>query len=340
MLSAYTELKNAQKVKDFLLKNNLYNKDFMVVKELGYIYFPVLKKVKVPFAGVKEVKFSFPRKERAVALEELLKDKLSQRELGLLPSSQEVVGSILILELPEELLKCKEKAIAEAFLKFNKTLQTVVRKDKAHAGIFRTRKFKFLAGRNVRETLYRENNVSMKVDIEKAYFSARLAHERLRICGLVKKNEEILVMFSGLAPYPLVLAKNSSAKFIVGVEINPQAHELALENVKTNNFSDKIKLYLGDVREIVPKLKMRFDRMVMPLPKTGEGFLDIALPAVRKGGMIHLYAFLSEEEVAGEAKRLVGICKDLKYKVKIVRKVKCGQFSPRTFRYCFDIAVL
>lgn len=339
MLAAYTELKNAQKVKDFLLKNNLFNKEFMVVKELGYIYFPVLKKVKVPFAEIKEVKFSFPRKEVSLTMEEILKEKLSKKELELLPSSQEVVGSILILELPEELLK-KEKLVAEAFLKFNKTLKTVVRKDQAHVGVFRTRKFKFLAGKNVRETLYRENNVSMKVDIEKAYFSARLAHERQRINDLVKKNELVLVMFSGVAPYPLVLAKNSSAKFIVGVEINPQAHELAMENVQINQFGEKIKLYLGDVREIVPKFREKFDRVVMPLPKTGEEFLDVALPRVKKNGMIHLYAFLSEEEVADEVKKINRICKDLKYKIKIVRQVKCGQFSPRTFRYCFDIVVL
>lgn len=339
MLSAYTELKNAQKVKDYLLKNNLFNKDFMVVKELGYIYFPILKKVKVPFAEVKDANFSFPRKERTVTLEELLKDKLSKKELELLPSSQEVVGNILILELPEELQK-KEKVIAEAFLKFNKSLETVVRKDQAHAGVFRTRKFKFLAGKNVRETLYRENNVSMTVDIEKAYFSARLAHERMRVAGLVKKIESVLVMFSGVAPYPLVLAKNSLAKFIVGVEINPQAHSLALENVKMNNFGDKIKLYLGDVREIVPKFQEKFDRVVMPLPKTGEEFLEVALPRVKKNGLIHLYAFLSEEEVADEIKKINQICKNLKYKIKIVRQVKCGQFSPRTFRYCFDLKVL
>lgn len=339
MLAAYTELKNAQKVKTYLLNHNLFNKDFMVVKELGYIYFPVLKKVKLSFAEIKEVRFSFPRKETVLTLEEILRDKLSKKEMEILPSGQEVVGSILILELPEELLK-KEKVIAAAFLKFNKSLKTVVRKDQAHAGVFRTRKMKFLAGKDTRETLYRENNVSMKVDIEKAYFSARLAHERQRVNDLVKKNEMILVMFSGVGPYPLVLAKNSSAKEIVGVEINPRAHELALGNVLMNNFGERIKLYLGDVREVVPNMNGKFDRVVMPLPKTGEEFLDVALPRVKKNGMIHLYAFLSEEEVAEEVKKINQICRDLKYRIKIVRQVKCGQFSPRTFRYCFDIVVL
>jgi tRNA G37 N-methylase Trm5 len=99
-------------------------------------------------------------------------------------------------------------------------------------------------------------------------------------------------------------------------------------------------LYLGDVRKIVPKLKEKFNRIIMPLPKTGEEFLGVALPVVKKNGFVHLYAFLSEKEVDFEKKKILQLCKDQKYKIKIVQTVKCGQFSPRTFRYCFDLKIL
>jgi tRNA G37 N-methylase Trm5 len=86
-------------------------------------------------------------------------------------------------------------------------------------------------------------------------------------------------------------------------------------------------------------MKMLFDRIIMPLPKTGEEFLDVALPIVKKAGTIHLYAFLSEEEIAPEGKRIIGLCAKLRYKVKLLQAVKCGQFAPRVFRVCFDLRV-
>ena len=157
---------------------------------------------------------------------------------------------------------------------------------------------------------------------------------------MVKPGEEVLVMFSGAAPYPLVIAKNSKAKVVYGIEMNPLAHQYALENVFINKLDDRVAIFEGDVRKILPKLRKRFNRIAMPLPKTGEEFLDIALSKVKVGGMIHLYAFLNEKEIDNEAKKVREICKENKHSVRILRKVKCGQFSPSVFRVCFDIKVI
>jgi tRNA (guanine37-N1)-methyltransferase len=340
MLSATTELKNAQKVNEFLVKHDLINQEYLSVKDMGRIYFPITRKIKVPGAEVLDVKFSFPEKAHQSTVEELLQGKLSKKELGVLPKSQEVVGKILILEIPLE-LKNKEKLIAEAYLKSNKYIETVVKKEEFHSGVYRTRKVKVLAGKNQKETLHGENGVKMWVNLEETYFSARSANERLRIAKLVKKGEEVLVMFSGVAPYQLVLAKNSSAKMIYGIEINPTAHQLALKNIALNHVGERVNIWEGDVRELIPKLfsRKKFNRIVMPLPKTGEEFLDVAFKVSKLGTIIHLYAFLSEEEVVGHKKRIKEICKQYKRSVKIMRVVKCGQFSPKVFRMCFDLKV-
>jgi tRNA (guanine37-N1)-methyltransferase len=338
MLSATTELKHAQKVKEYLVKHNLVNLDFFPVKELGRIYFPILKKVKVPGAEVVDTKFSFPQKLHEPSLEELLSKVLTKTELELLPQSQELIGKIMILEIPSE-LQHKEKQIAQAFLKANKTIETIVRKSEFHSGVYRTRKVKVLAGKNTKETIHSENGIKIKLDIEQAYFSARLAHERLRIAQQVKAGEEVLVMFSGVAPYPLVIARNSKARLIYGIEINPSAHQYALQNVEMNCFGHRIIIYNGDVRQVVPQhfRGKRFNRIVMPLPKTGEEFLDAALPLAKKKGMIHLYAFLTEADINPEKKRIVELCAKRGYEVKILDAVKCGQFSPKLFRICFDM---
>ena len=336
MLAAYTELKNAEKVKNFLVAKKNFNTDYLPVKEMGLIYFPIVRKIKVPKAKVVNTKIKFPKKDVTLTIDELLKGKLTKKEMELIPRSLEVVGKIMILEVPDELKK-KEKIIAQAYLQQNKNIETVAKKDKIHSGEFRLRGVKILAGKKTKETIHFENGVRVKLDLEKTYFSGRSGNERLRIARLVKPKEEVLVMFSGAAPFPLVIAKNSLAKVIYGIEINPLAHQYALDNVKLNKFDDRIAIFQGDVNTVLPKLKKKFDRIVMPLPKTGEQFLPLALKKVKK--MIHLYAFLDEKDIDKEAKKIREICKKNKKPCRIVRKVKCGQFSPGVFRICFDLKI-
>ena len=167
-------------------------------------------------------------------LKQKLKTKLTKKELELVPSSFDVVGSILIfIDFPEKLKK-KEKIIAETFLKELKNVKTVCKKTKKYSGKYRTPKLKIIAGEKTKETTHKENNILLKLDVEKVYFSQRSSNERLRISNLVKKGEDVLVMFSGCAPFLCVIAKNSKAKTIIGVEINPTAHKYAIENLKLN----------------------------------------------------------------------------------------------------------
>ncbi len=338
MLAAYTELQNAQSVKEYLTKQQLLDFDYLPVKELGHIYFPMIKKAAVPKAKVVDTKFSFPEKEKPKTIDELLKNKLTKEEFALLPRSQEVVGRILILEIPPELTH-KEKLIAETYLKVHKNIDTVVRKEGIHGGEFRTRTVRIIAGKKSKETTHKESGIEMKLHLEKTYFSARSANERLRIAKMIKNGENVLVMFSGAAPFPLVFARNSSAKQIYGIELNPLAHGYAHDNIHLNHLENKITLFNGNVLTVMPKIKITFDRIAMPLPKTGEDFLPLALTKIKVGGMIHLYAFLDETEIGAHVLKIKEISRRVKHSVRVVRKVFCGQFSPGTFRVCFDLKV-
>ena len=338
MLAAKVELKNAEKAKNFLLEKKLIDTKYKSKKEEKFIYFALTKKIKNKLFEV--VDYEFTARKNRDTIRTLLKEKLSPKEIKLIPRSQEIIGDILILEIPEE-IKDKGKVIAEAFLLLHSNLKVVVKKSEIHSGIFRTRGVKILAGEKRKSTVHLESGVRLKLNIEETYFSARLGHERLRIAKQIKKGEEILVMFSGSAPYPLILAKHSEAKHIVGVEINPKAHKFGLANLKLNKIKDnKIELYNGDVRMVLPTLKKTFDRILMPLPKTSEQFLDVALTKSKKGTTINLYTFLNEDDIDDEGKKLVKMCKELGYKVKIKDKIKCGQHAPHVFRVCYDLKVL
>lgn len=268
-----------------------------------------------------------------------LKNNLTKKELELMPTSFDIVGDILIFsEFPEKLIK-KEKIIGKIILEKYPHIKTILKKTRKYSGKFRTPKLKVIAGGNKKETIHKENNVFIKLDVENVYFSSRMSSERKRIAGLIKPNESVLVMFSGSGVYPLVIAKNSRCKEIYGVEINPIAHKYAMENVKKNKLENKIRLFLGDVKNIMPKIGKKFDRILMPLPKGGEDFLNIALKSIRKKGTMHFYDFLHEDEFYKAEEKIKNACIKSKKKFKILRIVKCGQYSPRFYRVCTDFLV-
>ncbi len=186
-------------------------------------------------------------------LKDALKGKIPEEKIKYVPRSFDVIGDIAIFHSFPEELKIYERLIGETLLKLHKNVKTVAKKIKEYSGIYRTMKIKIIAGKKKKITLHKENRIALKIDVEKCYFSPRLSTERLRIAKLVRPGEDVLVMFSGVAPYPLVISKNSEARLIYGVEINPVAHKYALENLKLNKAKNVI-LIKGDVRKEVPKI--------------------------------------------------------------------------------------
>lgn len=239
--------------------------------------------------------------------------------------SYDIMGDIAILN---------EKAIkkqASSLLK-QKNINAVYKRAGTYAGKYRTRKLKWLAGEKRTETRHKENNVIMLLDVEKCYFSQRLSEERKRIFKQVKKGEVILVAFSGIQPYGLTISKNTKAKEIYGIEVNPIAHKYAEENTKINKLTN-IKNYKGDIKKILPKIKKKFDRIIMPLPQTAIKYLDIVKKKLKKSGIIHLYTFLKTEQI--NKKHI----KTLLKKFKIKKITKCGAYSPGVYRVCIDIKI-
>src|SRR3989338_5632236 len=114
------------------------------------------------------------------------------------------------------------------------SVKVVAMKAGAHTGRYRSQKLTIIAGEKRKITTHKESGVALMLNVEKCYYSPRLGSERLRIAGLIHPNERVLVAGSGIGVYPLVFAKHSQAKEIVGVEINPVAHKFAEENIVLN----------------------------------------------------------------------------------------------------------
>ncbi len=270
-------------------------------------------------------------------LRDYLKGKLTEKESNIFRRAFDVVGDIAIVEIPRELGK-KKKLIAEAILKQHKNIKAVYMELGGRKGKLRLQKLQWIGGEDRKETIAMENGVRLKLDVEKVYFSPRMSSERKRIYEQVKRGESVLVMFSGAGPYVVEIAKLAAAKAVYGVEINRVAHKYAVENAKLNKVEAKTKLFCGDVTKIVPQLKLKFDRIVMPLPKGAGAYLDLAFAHIKRNGIINFYDFLPQESIPEIALQKIKAAAKGK-KVKIISVVKCGQLAPRAYRVCVDFKI-
>jgi tRNA (guanine37-N1)-methyltransferase len=261
MLTLKVPLQNAEAVKADLIKKDVLDTRYLVGKDILFIYFPVTKKFTSPYSFAEKLLTSRAEK---IDVKDALAKVLSSSQMELLKTSADVVGDIAIIEIDKELLEYK-KEIGEAFLKQNASIKTVLKKSGGHEGDLRIQKNEYLAGEKKTQSLHKENGCWLMVDVDKVYYSPRTATERLRVARLVTLGEDILVMFSGCAPFPCVIAKNAKPTKVVGIELNPEGHLLGMENVRLNKFTN-VQLIHGDVRIIMPRLKTTFDRIIMPLP--------------------------------------------------------------------------
>jgi len=232
----------------------------------------------------------------------------------------DIIGEIAIL--PE-----KNKKIAAQLLKKYKSVRAVYLKSKI-AGRLRAPLLKWLAGEKITETTYRENGCVFKLDVKTCYFSPRLSTDRLEIARKVKKNERVLVMFSGIAPYGIVIAKHSKAKEVYCIELSRVASKYALENARLNKLQD-VRIIQGDVKRIIPKLKMKFDRIVMARPQLKDDFLKEAFAASKKGTMIHFYDFIDAKNFPKESvDRINEAARKARKKTRIIASKKIREIAP------------
>lgn len=251
--------------------------------------------------------------------------------------SYDVIGNIAILKFPRGTKKEIKINLAKKLLKEKKSLSTIVEKVERVKGRLRTLRVRHLCGKKTLEALYIENNCRFKLNIESCYFSPRLSNERKEIAQQVKPNERILVMFSGVGPFAVVIAKSVKTSKVVAVELGKTCNKDAKENVKLNNLSN-VKTIQGDVKKIIPKLKEKFDRIVMPRPNLKELFLREAFKVIKSKGIVNYYDFGKDKNEI--IKKIKKESLKNKKKIKILRVKKAGETAPRNFRWRIDFKIL
>lgn len=269
-------------------------------------------------------------------LKEALVGKLTPTQLNLLRGF-DVIGDIALMEIPPELVK-KQGVIAKTLMGLLPSIKVVAKKKGGHKGMYRKQPVEVIGGEKRKTTVHREHGVSFALNIETCYFSPRLSTERIRIAKQVKPGENVLVLFSGVAPFPLVIAKHSKAAKVIGIEANPSAHKYAVENVKRNKLGDRVIVKKGDAKKAIPK--MNFNRILLPWPQRADEFLASTLKHAKKGTTLHFYDFQPEGELHVAADIVKAACKDAKKKCKILNIVECGNVGVRMKRVCIDFRIV
>jgi tRNA (guanine37-N1)-methyltransferase len=228
-----------------------------------------------------------------------LTGKLQPDLLAMVPQAFDIVGDIVITEIPQQ-LKEHQQLIGEAIMQTHPSVKAVLGKAGDVSGVFRVREYAFIAGEHRTATVHREFGCSYHVDVAKAYFSPRLSHEHKRVAAKVQAGEVVADLFAGVGPFSVLIGKKCPEAKVYGVDLNPDAVELLKLNVRANKVEGNVFPVYADAREIASaQLKGVADRVIMNLPETAIDFLDAACNAIKSaGGIVHFYGFVRKPDTA------------------------------------------
>jgi tRNA (guanine37-N1)-methyltransferase len=254
-----------------------------------------------------------------------------------------VLGNIAIVNFSEGIKDSEKKKFALDILKENSNVKTVLEKSGKFKGRLRKMETRFIAGEKSKEVLYRENDCVFRFNVDTTYFSPRLSNERKEIADKIRKNDDVFVMFAGVAPFSIVIAKKSYAKKVYSNEINREANKYAKLNLELNRVKDKVELVNGDIKKVSDKLHKqgkKFDVIVMPRPNLKESFLKQAFILSKKGTRVFYYGFCKIEDSDKVVDMIKEKAEEFKKKIKILNVKSAGEIAPYKIRIRIEFEVL
>lgn len=310
---------NGETLRKKLIEIGAMDKSLKIKSDDRFLYIPIVDRSLAP-AGAKLAIEQFDAIKKPKTIEEIL---------GFEPS-YEIIGDIAIL------LEGNVE-VGKTLLQVHKNVKTVLVALSPVEGEFRVRRYRVLAGENRTETVYREHGCLYALDLQRVYFSPRLATERARVATLVGPKETVIDMFAGVGPFSILIAKH--AKNVVSIDKNPDAILFLRKNIALNSI-ENIQIIRGDVHELSPHLKGQGDRIIMNLPHNAHEYLDDTMIITKPGAVVHYYDIQPENsfEDALEKVREAAASHGRKIKVMGIKKVR--SYAPNSYNICVDFQVM
>ncbi len=334
-----TNKNEAENIKKILIEHNIYNKGIKAQNDKNYVYFPITTlnpKIKI----LKKYKIVNKKSEKYITTKSFKDILVNEFKIKDYISSYDTLGDIAIIKITKEMEE-KEREIAKRLLEINPSLKTIVKKISPFEGEYRVEKVKYLAGKKSFTTIINENNCKFKVELGKMFFSTRLSFERTRVSEFIKDNKTVGVFFSGVGPFSIVIGKKHPNCKVYSIELNKEAHKMALENIILNKINN-VKPICADVYNYAKKIENKCDYIIMPLPKTSDLFLEAAYKAIKKNtGIITLYKFVDNINPYKEIlKELKEFAKKKNKKIKVIFKRKVRDYSPDIIQIVIDFKII
>lgn len=243
------------------------------------------------------------------------------------------IGDIIIFN------KINKKKAKEFIKKFPR-IKTICVRSGTIQGQFRKPQIKVVVSKAKKEktiTVHKESGIFYKLDVAKLMFAKGNINERHRLAKIANKKEIVIDMFAGIGYFSLPIAKK--VKKVYAIEINPVSYHYLLENIKLNKLNNIIALN-EDCIKIVPRFKVKANRIIMGFLPSPFKYLKAAFSACKKGTIIHYHCLIKRgDDKRKEIKNLIGKINKIK-KVRVVKVVKVKSYSPALEHYVFDLVVL
>ncbi len=288
----------AEEVRRALLERAALRTDVAILRGEGTVTFPLRPDVPIPsdWGEVVERTFSPHRPRGPGEFRELL--PWGPELLADLPRSFDVIGEIVLVRIPPSLETRKEE-IGEALLRFVPGAR-IVGWDRGVHGPERRRSVERIAGAGGWRTRHRENRLEIEVDVERAYFSPRLAREHALVAGAVAAGERVYDLACGVGPFSLTIAQGARAREIVAVDANEEAIALLRSSAARYPFASRIRAERARIEAFVESAEP-FERAVFNLPREGIKYAPLVARAVAPGGRLHYYEVVPRAGASGRA---------------------------------------
>lgn len=306
------------------------------IKEVTLLEIPVTDDVDEIVEGFSVIEQENPDfLEIPASLKECLKGSLSETELAQVPSGWQVLGDIIIVNIPDSLDE-KKFLIAKTLLSMYPKCRSVVR-DFGIEGQFRQPKRELLLGSGT-ETVHKEHGCFFKQDVTKVMYSKGNLEERKRMSRL-GKGETVVDMFAGIGYFSIPMAVHARPKKIISIEINPESFAYLKENIRLNHVENIITPILGDCSQAAPEGKA--DRVIMGYVGTTHHYLEPAIKALKKnGGILHYHETVPENLARTRPEERVKKAAELLEKrVEVLETRRIKKYSPGVLHVVVDALI-
>ena len=290
-------------VRQELLASGLLRPDLEIRHEGDFLVIPLVEgrhHVPASWGEVVEREFGEVPRKGPVHYRDLLAWPEAEKEA--LPRSFDVVGDIVLIHLPPE-AEPRKHEVGEALLRFVPGAR-LVGLDRGVQGADRLRQVERIAGAGPWSTRHRENGLELDVDVERAYFSPRLAREHARVAEEVRVGEQVYDLCCGVGSFALTIARLGRASRVTAVDANPEAVALLRATLARYSFGARVTPVRAPVEEFLPSAEP-VERVVMNLPREGIKYLPSVARTTAPGGRLYYYEVVPRSELPGRGTRLV-----------------------------------